>query len=132
VVSDVGGGVWAFTNFVDPTQAVRDFRFLGKRLFFLETSSTRDPVHRYCLLDLAAERPACLEAPLPELEEEAKKELEPGENSSGGDWKIVDVSPKRLSATRPIFRAGKQAGSVNAVLGVRSSGLEISRVTRGR
>lgn len=133
VVADPAGGVWAFTNFVDPTQAaVKDFRFLGKRLFLLQTSSTRDPVQRYCLLDLAAEVPACLEPPLAELEEETKKVLAEGESTAGGDFRIADASSKKISVSRPIFRQGKPAGSVNAILSVRDGGLTISRLSRGR
>jgi hypothetical protein len=131
VVTDPQGGVWAFTNFVDPTQAVvKDFRFLSKRIFYLETAATRDPGRRYCFLDLSAEQPSCMSPPLPELEEKVQALLEPNETLCCSDWQLTDLTAKRVSATRPIFRDKRQVGSVSATLKLSPPEVTVDRVQR--
>lgn len=133
VLSDPQGPFWAFTNFVDPTLAVvKDFRFLGKRVFLLETASTRDKARRFCFLDLSDEHPTCMSPPLSELEEKVQALVTAKETLCCEDWSLTDVTAKKVVATRPVFRDRARVGTLTVTLGISPPEITLRKVERSK
>jgi len=132
-VSDDDGGIWAFTNVVDPTAAVlSDVVFLGKRVLLVQAFKKASGAQIWCPLTLTADRPHCLIPIMATLDERAGKLLKTGETLQGSDWRLTEMAPSKATAVREVFAEGgrKAVATVAAVLVLGRDRLKIDSLTR--
>jgi hypothetical protein len=132
-VSDADGGIWAFTNVVDPTAAVvSDVVFFGKRVLLVQAFKKASGAQIWCPLTLAAQRPHCLIPAMANLDERAQELIKTGESLQGSDWRMQEMGQSKATAVREIFREGTAAkvGLIEAVLALGRDKLSIDRVSR--
>lgn len=132
-VSDEEGGIWAFTNVVDPTAAVvSDVGFLGKRVLLVQAFKKASGVQIWCPLTLASDRPHCLIPSMTDLDERAADLLKQGETLQGSDWHMKEMATTKATAVREVFREGEttKTGLIEAVLVLGRNRLKIDDVTR--
>jgi len=132
-VSDEDGGIWAFTNVVDPTAAVvSDVGFLGKRVLLVQAFKKASGAQIWCPLSLTSDRPHCLIPVMATLDERAADLLKPGETLQGSDWHMKEMAQTKATALREVFREGatEKLGVIEAVLVLGRDRLKIDSVSR--
>jgi hypothetical protein len=132
-VADADGGIWAFTNVVDPTAAVvSDVVFFGKRVLLVQAFKKASGAQIWCPLTLSAQRPHCLIPPMSTLDERAGGLLKTGETLQGSDWRMQEMGQNKATAVREVFREGTatRVGQIEAAFSLGRDRLSIDYVAR--
>jgi hypothetical protein len=131
VVSNEEGGLWGFSNELDPSSAsIGDVGFLGRRWILVQAHAATGATASWCLLGLSPSPPRCLVPPIPELEASASRLLKPRETFCCKDWSLEEVTRWHLIAARPVFLDKRQVAKIRATLWVNREDLSIRRVRR--
>jgi hypothetical protein len=131
IISNEEGGLWAFSNVVDPSSAaVEDVGFLGTRWILVQAFAATGASASWCLLGLSLSPPACLLPPFPELEDKVQSLIRSGETLCCKDWSLEEVTRWKMIAVRSVFRDKKPVAVIRATLSVNRGDLSVRRVRR--